>query len=873
MKNRSKPLVAIVEISILMGIIFTACDPPTEAETTGSIEGITYDASTSQPLGGVVVTTAPITSSRVTDTNGGFTIEGVEPGDYSLQATKADYETNSTTVHVIAGETASADMQLTAVSPELAVSVANLDFGLTSTSLPFTISNTGEGALDWSVSENSDWISLNPTNGSISDDEASVTISVDRVGLEPGEYAESITVASNAGSAIVQVSMTVEGPVLVLSNNSLTFGTITDNLIFTITNGGIGTVTYNTVYSAAWLTVNPASGSATTETDVINVSVNRGGLAYGNYFETITVTSNTNSLTVDVMLTVADPSSPQLSAYPSTVDFGSTSTEETLNISNSGTGMLTWNISDDNSWIEVTPQSGTTESEIDEITITVDRLGQSAGTHTGIVTITSDGGNQNITVSMTIPDEPSLSVSPESMDFGSTISQIQFSIVNAGTGELTWTVSDNQEWITTNPASGTNYGTVNVDVSREEMIAGDYSGTVTVSSNGGVRYVELTMNVPVDEAPDAVILNSPTSITYNSMDLDWTVSDVPDFYAYHLYRSGSANVDESSTLLTTITNRYLLTTSDASLSEGAEYFYRLYVEDAEGQTSGSNVVNATTLVEPGTWGVQSTISGFDLYGIDVLSENFAVAVGESGKVYFYDGSIWSEQETMATETLRGVAVISETDIYVVGDEGVFHYNGTIWNQPPGGAPTTICYSIDQVSASDIWIGADNSAVWHFDGTNWTESVLSTSSYISDIQINDAQTGWAVNYISGEVYHYNGVAWSLSADLISFASGIKVFSSTDIWVVRVGGSYPYGIAHWNGSGATYHSNINYDWLAVDGLSPSDVWFLGEYGYIRHWDGDAVTDFISPTSNNLNAVKMITTEDGWAVGDNGVVLRYH
>ena len=356
------------------------------------------------------------------------------------------------------------------------------------------------------------------------------------------------------------------------------------------------------------------------------------------------------------------------------------------------------------------------------------------------------------------------------------------------------------------------------------------------------------------------------------MDLTWSVSEASDFLAYKLYRGSSASVDENSTLITTITNRYTLSYIATALTEGTEYYFRVYVVDASGQTSGSNIVNAATLAEPGTWGVQATISGSNLYGIDVLNENFAVAVGESGKVYFYDGSIWSEQETMATETLRGVAVISETDIYVVGDEGVIHYNGTIWNQPAGGAPTTLCYCIEYASASDVWIGADNGAVWHYNGTNWIETSMGGSSYISDIQIDNSESGWAIN--EGEVYRFNGVAWSLVTDFPSYSHGVQVINSNDIWVVRdhslnnVG-----GIMHWDGSNISYGGAASADYFAVGGESPSDVWFLGESGHIRHWDGDAVTDYVSPTTRDLNAIKMISVEDGWAVGNNGVVLRYH
>ena len=404
MKKQISKLFILSMSVIILALVNYSCEPPTEAETTGDIQGVIYDASNSQPLSGATITTEPITSSKITDTNGSFLIEGIEPGDYSLQVTKTGYQTNTTTVKVIAGETASADLQLSPVEPQLSVSTTDLDFSSSSTSLPFTISNSGEGTLEWMVSENSNWISVNPASGSITTNQSSVTVSVDRSSLSAGDYSESISVSSNGGSATITVTMTVEGPVAAVSNNSLNFGTATDNLTFNITNSGIGTVTYNIVYSASWLTVNPTSGSATTETDVINVNVNRNGLAYGNYFETMTVTSNSNSVTVDVMLTVPDPNNPQLSAYPTTLDFETTETNLSFYISNTGSGLLTWNITDDKTWISVNPQSGTTESETDEITVTVKRPGQTPGTYTGTVTVSSAGGHQNINVSMYVPD-------------------------------------------------------------------------------------------------------------------------------------------------------------------------------------------------------------------------------------------------------------------------------------------------------------------------------------------------------------------------------------------------------------------------------------------------------------------------------------
>ncbi len=781
MKKRNTMLITVLSISMLIVMVFNSCDPPTEAETTGSIEGIIYDASSSQQLGGVTVTTEPITSSKITDTNGGFLIEGVEPETYTLQAAKSGFNTNSTTVMVVAGETTTADLQLEPLAPELSVSTVLLNYGTSAT-----------------------------------------------------------------------------------------------NLTFTITNSGIGTLTWNVISSANWIAVNPANGSTESESDVVSVTVDRTAMSFGNHYETITIASNANSKTIDVLMTIQNPNAPQLSASPVSIDFGNSETQMSFNIQNTGTGLLTWNVTDDKSWISISPQSGTTESEIDELVVTIDRLSQSSGTYTGSITISSDGGNQNISVSFTIPDEPTLSVATSTLEFGSSESTMSFTVANAGSGELNWSVSDNQDWITTSPSSGVGYGTVNVSISREGLEVGDYSGSVTVNSNGGTGDIEISMNIPEDQAPDAVILNDPAEITFNSMDLTWSVSEASDFLAYKLYRGSSASVDENSTLITTVTNRYTLSYSATALTEGTEYYFRLYVVDASGQTSGSNIVNAATPAEPGTWGVQTTINqNIDLFGIDVLHEDFAVAVGELGKVYFYDGSNWTEQVNMATETLKDVSIIAEDNIYIVGVEGVFHYNGTIWNRPSGGSPTTHCYCIDYADESNIWVGADRKTIWHFDGIYWVETSIGDGSYFADIQVDDADNGWAIDEWFGTIYRYNGYAWSEYVSISGSPNGLAVLSTTEIWNATSSNG-PYNIVYWDGTNifsmGTYDED-GIEFFDVAGQSSDDVWVVGDSGFIRHWDGTEMTTIASGTSNTLNAIKIVTNEDGWAVGNNGVVLRYH
>ena len=76
-----------------------------------------------------------------------------------------------------------------------------------------------------------------------------------------------------------------------------------------------------------------------------------------------------------------------------------------LYITNCGSGTLTWSVSVDKSWITVSPESGKTTTETDEVLVRVDTHGLSPGTYTGKITVTSDGGDKTgtITVKVTTP--------------------------------------------------------------------------------------------------------------------------------------------------------------------------------------------------------------------------------------------------------------------------------------------------------------------------------------------------------------------------------------------------------------------------------------------------------------------------------------
>ncbi len=165
-----------------------------------------------------------------------------------------------------------------------------------------------------------------------------------------------------------------------------------------------------------WLSLSPTSGTSTGEHDTITVTYNTAALSPGSYSGTITITDTnaTNSpQTISVSLTVNAPPAlvPSISLSTTTLSNssieGSNAPSQTFNVSNSGGGTLSYSISDNRTWLNVSPSSGTSTGEQDTITVNYNTSGLTAGTRNATITISdpnADNDPQTISVSLDIAD-------------------------------------------------------------------------------------------------------------------------------------------------------------------------------------------------------------------------------------------------------------------------------------------------------------------------------------------------------------------------------------------------------------------------------------------------------------------------------------
>ena len=385
---------------------------------TGNIVGKVTDSTTGKVLQGVSISIKPSGNSQTTGSDGYFEFRDLEPKQYEIQAKKDGYHSNNATVTVVIGQDAKGDIQLTPIEEDgiLALSVSSLNFGSQNTSLSFSIQNNGNKSFNWNISglDKIDWLSLNPTTGSIAAGKShavTVTLNRDRI----TEYKEA-TIIVNADKESLPLKITAEvenkSSKIALSTSTLNFGTEYSTLTFDVKNvGNAGDINWEiSGIDADWIKVTPTSGTtAMSKSSAVKVDINREKLLDGNNSTTILVNSDGESLRLTIN---AEKSSERyLEVYPSALVLGTNSEESFIIMSHNGaTSYELWG-DGEFGWASFDKVEGTIPAydsddinTVELITIYVDRTGLAPGNYEFTLIIRSDLGDYNIPVSMTVEE-------------------------------------------------------------------------------------------------------------------------------------------------------------------------------------------------------------------------------------------------------------------------------------------------------------------------------------------------------------------------------------------------------------------------------------------------------------------------------------
>ncbi len=401
---------------LLLGLAVVVACSKDEEVFTGNIMGKVTNAVTGEVLQGVVVTISPTGLSQTTGSNGYFEFLDLEPRQYEIQARKSGYVTNNKSVTVVTGRDAQGDIQITPIVQDgkLELSVSSLNFGNKNTSLSFDIRNKGNKSLNWNISglDKIDWFSINPTMGTLAAGKSNaVTVTLNRDLITENKEAVIIVNADNE-SLSLKITAEVENKSskIVLSTNTLNFGTEYTSLSFDVKNAGnSGDVNWEiTDIDVDWLKVSPMTGTtAIGKSSAVKVLLDRSKLPEGKHTTTFLVNADGESLRVTVN---AEKSLERyLEVNPSALVLGTAESATLTIISHNGPTAYELYGDGDYSWARfdkvegVIPEYDSADaSTIEKITITADREGVAAGEHSFTLIIRSDLEDYNVPVTMTV---------------------------------------------------------------------------------------------------------------------------------------------------------------------------------------------------------------------------------------------------------------------------------------------------------------------------------------------------------------------------------------------------------------------------------------------------------------------------------------
>jgi|GEM_PF-2383104 len=285
---------------------------------------------------------------------------------------------------------------------------------------------------------------------------------------------------------------------------------------------------------------------------------------------------------------------PILSVSTTTLNFGTHpqgwTGSLTFTISNSGGGTLSYSLSENINWISISPTSGEClPGESDTITVNVINTGSMSGYYSGTISISSNGGSASVFVDVTInPPQPILSYSPVSFNFGTHnqgwTGSSSLDIWNSGTGTLTYTLSESLSWITLSSYSGSSTGehdAIVVSVVDTDDMLGPYSGTISISSNGGSGSISVYVEIQEGPNTEPYTPSNPYP-SNNAVDipivttLSWDGGDPNgDDVTYALYISACPQPDYFAPYDDTVTNEYY----PICLMPGQTYYWKIVATD------------------------------------------------------------------------------------------------------------------------------------------------------------------------------------------------------------------------------------------------------------------------------------------------------
>lgn len=263
-----------------------------------------------------------------------------------------------------------------------------------------------------------------------------------------------------------------------------------------------------------------------------------------------------------------------------------------------------------------------------------------------------------------------------------------------------------------------------------------------------------------------------------------------------------------------------------------------------------------------------------LFAVDGRPAAAPWAAGENGTILTYDDYMWEEYDLSVTESsIYDVDISSSSSGWAVGAGGtMLQFVNDEWLDAPL-VCTVDLYAVAIDDRNGGWAVGDAGCILRFDGAEWTVfEHNATNVSLHGVAVDSNDGAWAVGD-AGTILRYDGTKWETAAS--------PVMNTLYDIVVSPAGTFICG------DGGTFLTNGTTGWTMIDLETDATLrrisiyntrgFVVGERDSLYEMTQDGWVkidvDFLSiddPIS--LKDVALTSATEGWAVGSNGVILRY-
>ncbi|NMC34695.1 MAG: hypothetical protein GYA36_19910 [Veillonellaceae bacterium] len=228
---------------------------------------------------------------------------------------------------------------------------------------------------------------------------------------------------------------------------------------------------------------------------------------------------------------------------------------------------------------------------------------------------------------------------------------------------------------------------------------------------------------------------------------------------------------------------------------------------------------------------------------------------------------------------------SGNDGWAVGFKSLVRWNGSNWvtNEIPGSLSILDNLNDVEVLESDnAWAVGNWGLIIHWDGEQWQDMSYSTESDLLGISFNNTSND---GFIVGGYYieqgreerlalRWDGEQWSQTPfmepgqeTLDPTLRAVQLTSENDGWASGNGRVYRWDGKEWKLYTQTTWEEKSISFTDISKLNPNNVWSIGSVGglsMIFHFDGTEWKEVFQTHPYQLQSIKMISPDQGWAVG---------